>query len=229
MITMENVFVRYENDTEALIDINLKVNKGEFVFLYGPGGSGKSSLLKLVNREILPESGKVYIDDQETAKMNNKDVAALRKRIGFIFQDFRMLWKRSVYENIEFVLNAVRMKEDIMFDKICEALKIVGLLDKKDYLPPQLSYGEQRCLCIARALVNSPEIILADEPIVDLDSHVRNEIMRVLNNIVHQESTTVILTTKKKDIMKEYSHRVIELKEGRLEDDSSSPGKQKKH
>ncbi len=216
MIIMENVFVRFPNEIEALIDINLKIGKGEFVYLYGPGGAGKSSLLKLINREVLPESGKVFVDNQETLKMKDRDISRLRKRIGFIYQDFRMLWKRTVYENIEFILNAVRMKEDMMFDRICEVLKIVNLLDKKDYLPPQLSYGEQRCLCIARALVNSPEIILADEPIVDLDSHVRNEIMRVLNNIVHQENTTVILTTKKNDVMKEYPHRVVEIKEGRI-------------
>ncbi len=220
MIIIENVFVRYSNDIEALIDINLKVEKGEFVYLYGPGGSGKSSLLKLINREILPESGKVFVDQQETMKMKSSDIARLRKKTGFIYQDFRMLWKRSVYENMEFVLNAVRMKEDKIFDRICDVLKIVNLLDKKDYLPPQLSYGEQRGLCIARSLVNSPEIILADEPTVDLDSHMRNEIMRVLNNIVHQENTTVILTTKKKDIMKDYSHRVVEMKEGRIVSDS---------
>ena len=119
MIIIEDVFVRYPNDIEALIDINLKIEKGEFVYLYGPGGSGKSSLLKLINREILPESGKVFVDQQETTKMKNNDIARLRKKIGFIYQDFRMLWKRTVYENMEFVLNAIRMKDDKIFDRIC--------------------------------------------------------------------------------------------------------------
>jgi len=221
MIQLENVFVRYNNNLEAIIDISLMIEKGEFVYVYGPGGSGKSSMMKLINAEVLPDSGRVLIDQQDTLKMKSGDIASLRKSIGFIYQDFRMLWKRTVYENLEFVLNALKAEEDLIFDKICDALRIVNLLDKKDYLPPQLSYGDQRCLCIARALVNSPQIILADEPMVDLDAYISNEIMRVLNNIVHQENTTVILSTKSMDIVKKYPHRVIELGGGKLIRDES--------
>ena len=223
MITMENVFVRYANEVEALIDINVKIETGDFLYIYGLGGSGKSSFLKLINREIIPDTGIVAVNGAEINNLNRSEIALLRKKIGFIYQDFRMLWKRTVYENVEFVLNAVNMESGI-FDKVCNVLKIVNLLDKKDYLPPQLSYGEQRCLCIARALVNSPEIILADDPTIDLDSHIRNEIMRVLNNIVHQDNTTVIFTTKNKGIINEFPHRMIELREGKLiYDESGKP------
>jgi len=215
MIEMEHVFVRY-GDIESLIDIHLRIERGEFIYLYGASGSGKTSFLKLITREIIPESGKVHIDGKDLAAFGKSEVQKLRRRIGFAYQDFRLLWKKTVFENMEFVLHAVREKEDIIFEKVCGMLKLVGLLGKKDILIPHLSYGEQRCLSIARALVNTPDIILADEPTTDLEPHVRKEIMRILNNIVHQEKTTVILATREKMLIDEYPHRVINLKDGRI-------------
>lgn len=215
MILMEHVFVRYK-EIESLIDINVKIDTGEFIYLFGPGSSGKTSLLKLVNREIVPDSGKVFVDGEELALLKKRKIQKLRRRIGFVYQDFRLLWKKNVFENLEFVLHAVREKEEKIFDKICKILKLVGLIDKKDFLPPHLSYGEQRCLSIARALINTPDIILADEPTTDLDPHIRQEIMRILNNIVHQEQTIVILATKDKDLIEEYPHRIIKLVDGKI-------------
>lgn len=219
MIEFINVNKKYVNDVAALEDINIKINDGEFVFLVGASGSGKSTFLKLLVKEEKVTSGKIVVNEKEVTKLKRKNVPMLRRKIGFVFQDFRLLYDRTVEENIEFALRVVNSSEREIKKQIKDTLELVGLTGKEKVYPNQLSGGEQQRISLARALATKPPIIIADEPTGNLDPATADNIFDTLLEI-NKRGTTVLVVTHAKDIVDKLGKRVIELKEGKVIRDS---------
>jgi cell division transport system ATP-binding protein len=210
---------------EALKDVNLQIDNGEFIFLVGPSGAGKSTLTKLIIREEIPTSGQVLADGKSLARMKQRDIPFYRRRIGFVFQDFRLLMTRTVYENVAFAAEAVEMSAAEVRQRVPMVLDMMGLGDKRNAYPHQLSGGQQQRLGIARAMVNNPTMIIADEPTGNLDPETSAEIMRIFQAI-NRRGTTVIIATHDKDMVNLMRKRVIALKEGRVVRDEKNGGYQ---
>ena len=183
MITLENVSKTYSTGSPALNNINLKIESGEFVFIVGNSGSGKSTLIKLLLKELEPTSGKIYVNNRYINKLSRKKLPMLRRDIGVVFQDFRLLNDRNVYDNIAFAMKVVEAPQRQIRSKVLAMLSMVGLLDKYRSFPKQMSGGEQQRVALARALVNEPKILLADEPTGNLDPDNAWEIMKLLEEI----------------------------------------------
>lgn len=218
MIQLHDVSFVYPNGTEALRDINLRIEKGEFVFLVGPTGTGKSTLLKLLYCEEYPTKGRVIVAGRDISRLSPREIPLLRRRLGIVFQDFRLIPSRTVWENIAFALKAIGMGRKEICRKLPEVLEIVGLTDKADAYPSQLSGGEQQRVAIARAIVNNPLILLADEPTGNLDPETSLEIVNLLVRI-NLMGTTVITATHDKYIVDNTRKRVITLYNGRIVSD----------
>ncbi len=201
--------------TEAVKDINLRIRRGEFVFLVGHSGAGKSTILKLIFREELPTSGQLFFNDKNVARMRGRDVLALRRRIGMIFQDFRLLPQKTAFENVALALEVFGASQREIRAKVPEVLARVGLLEKAGAYPHQLSGGEQQRVCIARAIVKSPLVILADEPTGNLDPETSRDLMSLLEQI-NAAGTTIIVATHAWDIVNEMMKRVVALDRGRI-------------
>lgn len=216
LIRINDVTKQYKNGVTALYDINLKVKKGEFVFVIGGSGSGKSTLIKTLYREEKPTRGDVFIGGINVKKLRNGRVYKLRRKLGIVFQDYRLLPKLSVYENVAFALEVIGAKKSEIQMKTLKALELVGLKGKIRNYPNELSGGEQQRVAIARAIVNEPKLLLCDEPTGNLDPEISMEIMKVLEEINTTTKTTVIMATHDKDIVNKMGKRVIVLKEGRL-------------
>jgi len=216
LIRINDVSKQYKNGVTALYDINLKVKKGEFIFVIGGSGSGKSTLIKTLYREEKPTKGDVFIGGINVKKLRNGRVYKLRRKLGIVFQDYRLLPKLSVYENVAFAMEAIGAKKSEIQMKTLKALELVGLKGKIRNYPDQLSGGEQQRVAIARAIVNEPKLLLCDEPTGNLDPETSMEIMKVLDEINHETKTTIIMATHDKDIVNRMGKRVIVLKEGRL-------------
>ncbi len=223
MIEFINVKKEYNHDVVALDNISLKIEKGEFAFLVGPSGSGKSTFLKLMIKEEEVTSGKILIDGKDIGKLKNKDIPYLRRKIGFVFQDFRLLYDRDVFENISFALRVIECSEREIQAKVKSALEMVGLSGKEKYYPNQLSGGEQQRVSLARALVTKPPIIIADEPTGNLDPITANEIFKTLLDI-NARGTTILVVTHAKDIVDHLSKRVIALDHGKIVKDEQKGG-----
>ena len=223
MIEFIGVKKEYNHDVVALNDINLKIEKGEFAFLVGPSGSGKSTFLKLMIKEEEPTSGKILIDGKDIGKLKNKDIPFLRRKIGFVFQDFRLLYDRDVYENISFALRVIECSEREIQAKVKSALEMVGLSGKEKYYPNQLSGGEQQRVALARALVTKPPIIIADEPTGNLDPTTAGEIFKTLLEI-NSRGTTILVVTHAKDVVNSLAKRVITLERGKVVADEQKGG-----
>lgn len=208
MIEFINVVKKYNHDVVALDNINLKMEKGEFAFLVGPSGSGKSTFLKLMIREEEATSGKILIDGKDIGKLKLKEIPYLRRKIGFVFQDFRLLYDRTVAENIEFALRIIEASEREIRSQIKNVLEMVGLTGKERYYPNQLSGGEQQRVALARALSTKPPIIIADEPTGNLDPATANDIFKSLLDI-NSRGTTILIVTHAKDIVNNLNKRVI--------------------
>jgi len=208
---------------EALKDVNLQIENGEFIFLVGPSGAGKSTLTKLIIREEIASSGQVLADGKSLARMKQRDIPFYRRRIGFVFQDFRLLMTRTVYENVAFAAEAVEMSAAEVRQRVPMVLDMMGIGDKRNAYPHQLSGGQQQRLGIARAMVNNPTMIIADEPTGNLDPETSGEIMRIFNAI-NRRGTTVIIATHDKDMVNQMRKRVIALKEGRVIRDEKNGG-----
>ena len=215
-INIKNCYKVYKNGVTALADGNLSIERGEFVFIIGPTASGKSSLIKLFYREEKPNKGEVYVGGINVCKLKNSKVYKLRRKIGIVFQDYRLLPKQTVYENVAFALEVIGAKKDEIRVKVLKALEDVGLKNKVHSYPDQLSGGEQQRVAIARAIVNDPKLMLCDEPTGNLDPDMSMEIMKVLEEINNKRGTTIIMVTHDKDIVNKMKKRVITLKEGRL-------------
>lgn len=225
MIQFFNVNKVYDAEVrvEALKDVNLQIENGEFIFLVGPSGAGKSTLTKLIIREEIASSGQVLADGKSLARMKQRDIPFYRRRIGFVFQDFRLLMTRTVYENVAFAAEAVEMSAAEVRQRVPMVLDMMGIGDKRNAYPHQLSGGQQQRLGIARAMVNNPTMIIADEPTGNLDPETSGEIMRIFNAI-NRRGTTVIIATHDKDMVNQMRKRVIALKEGRVIRDEKNGG-----
>ncbi len=216
MIRFENVTKVYANDVVALRDVNLDIAKGEFVFLIGPSGSGKSTFLKLLLRDEISSHGSVMVAGRDIGKLSSWKVPTLRRNIGCVFQDYKLLPSKTVYENVAFALEVLgRPKSDIE-SRVPPILELVGLTNKIDAFPSELSGGEQQRVSIARAFINRPLILLADEPTGNLDPATTVGIMRLLDRINRQAGTTVVMATHDQRIVDAMRRRVLELDRGSL-------------
>lgn len=215
LITLENVSKTYSTGSPALNNINLKIESGEFVFIVGNSGSGKSTLIKLLLKELEPTSGKIYVNNRYINKLSRKKLPMLRRDIGVVFQDFRLLNDRNVYDNIAFAMKVVEAPQRQIRSKVLAMLSMVGLLDKYRSFPKQMSGGEQQRVALARALVNEPKILLADEPTGNLDPDNAWEIMKLLEEI-NNKGTTVVVVTHNLEIVKYMKKRVITIQDGSI-------------
>ncbi|MCI8484692.1 MAG: cell division ATP-binding protein FtsE [Lachnospiraceae bacterium] len=218
MIKLENVSKAYSAGIPALNDVSLSIEAGEFVFVVGDSGSGKSTLIKLLLKELEPTKGSIVINNQRLGNIRHRDVPRFRRNIGVVFQDFRLLKDRNVYENVAFAQRAIGVPVKVMRRKVPAVLSMVGLAAKYKSYPREISGGEQQRVAIARALVNEPKILLADEPTGNLDAHNAWEIMKLLEEI-NQRGTTVLVVTHNLDIVKAMKKRVITMKKGVVIDD----------
>jgi len=223
VIEFQYVTVTYQQGIRALTDVNLRVNKGEFVFLVGPSGEGKSSALKLIFREIKPTGGRVLVEGQDVSHLPARGVARLRRRIGVVFQDFRLLEHKTVRENLKFAMQVVDTPPQIIRRRVNDLLEQVGLADRPNAFPLQLSGGEQQRLCIARALINHPPILLADEPTGNLDPENSTEIIKLLEAI-NLKGTTVVMATHDQAIVDRLRKRVIYFGDGCIVGDAECGG-----
>ena len=214
MVEFKNISFSYSKDS-GIYDIDLKVDDNEFCFLVGPTGSGKSSLLKMIYFDILPSEGEIDVLGYNSKKTRKHSIHKLRKKIGVIFQDYKLLKQRTVYENIALPLHINGVGRKKIKDNVEEALELTDLLDYQDKYPDQLSGGEQQRVCIARAIVKNPELILADEPTGNLDPAAAHKILKILEQI-NKEGTTIIMATHNYKLISDRDYRIIELKKGSL-------------
>ena len=214
MVEFKNISFSYSKDS-GIYDIDLKVDDNEFCFLVGPTGSGKSSLLKMIYFDILPSEGEIDVLGYNSKKTRKNSIHKLRKKIGVIFQDYKLLKQRTVYENIALPLHINGVGRRKIKDNVEEALELTDLLDYQYKYPDQLSGGEQQRVCIARAIVKNPELILADEPTGNLDPAAAHKILKILEQI-NKEGTTIIMATHNYKLISDRDYRIIELKAGSL-------------
>ena len=223
MIELENVSMTYPGGNEALKNVNINIEKGEFVFIVGSSGSGKTTLFRLLLKEMDPTAGNITVAGYDYGKMRKKDVPKLRRRIGVVFQNFRLLKDRTIYENVAFAQRVIQTPGRYIRRRVPAMLTLVGLADKYKSYPKELSGGEQQRVAMARALVNNPDIILADEPTGNLDPKNSIDIMNLLEDI-NKRGTTVVVVTHNKDIVNEMKKRVITLKKGVIISDEKEGG-----
>ena len=220
LIELRNVYKRYGNGVTALCDVNLTISKGEFVFVIGDSGSGKSTLIKLLYRQEKPNKGEVFVGGINVAKLRNGKVYKLRRKLGIVFQDYKLLPKMTVYENVAFALEVYGMKRDEIRRRTLKAIEQVGLKDKLRSYPNELSGGEQQRVSIARAIVNSPKILICDEPTGNLDPKMSMEVMKVIEKINTDLGTTIIMATHDKDIVNKMKKRVVVINKGLVAKDT---------
>lgn len=219
LISLKNIYKTYPNGVTALADVNLEIAKGEFVFIIGPTGCGKSTLMKLLYREEKPTKGNVIVGGINVEKLRNRKVYKLRRKLGIIFQNYRLLPKQTVYENVAFPLSTDGIKDSEIRPKVIKALELVGLKDKIKSFPDELSGGEQQRVCIARAIVNDPKLLLCDEPTGNLDPKVSKEIIDVIESINKKLGTTIIMVTHDAQIVNRMKKRVISINNGVVTND----------
>ena len=215
MIELINVTKEYDNGTLALDGVNLKIENGEFVFLVGSSGAGKTTITKLLMREENVTSGSIYLYGEDITKITQKEIPCLRRKMGVVFQDFRLLEDRTVFENVEFAMRIVGASRREIRRRVPVVLNMVGLNYKAKMLPKELSGGEQQRVALARALVNNPSILIADEPTGNLNPQVAMEIMEIFESI-NKMGTTIIMATHAKDIVDVMKKRVVEINDGKV-------------
>ena len=223
MITLKNVSKSYIEGVPALVDVNIHIDAGEFVFVVGDSGSGKSTLIKLLLKELEPTSGTIVINDKVLSQVSRRQIPHFRRNIGCVFQDFRLLKDRNVYENVAFAQRIISAPNRSIKKKVPKMLSMVGLAAKYKSKPSQLSGGEQQRVAIARALINEPRILLADEPTGNLDANNAWEIMRLLEEI-NQRGTTVLVVSHNMEIVEAMKKRVITLQQGHIVSDVQMGG-----
>lgn len=214
MIRFENVTKVYGSNT-ALSDVNLSIGKGEFVFLVGPSGAGKSTFIRLLLKETEATEGKIILNSMEVTSMPNRMIPILRRNIGIVFQDFRLLPKKTVYENVAFAMEILHMSAKSIRRVVPQALSLVGISSKAHKYPHELSAGEQQRVAIARSIINNPSVLIADEPTGNLDPDTAWEIMRLLTQI-NLRGTTIVMVTHAKEIVDKMERRVIGIEKGRI-------------
>ena len=214
MIVFNNV-TKYYKSNVGLEKVSVKINKGDFVFLVGPSGAGKSTFIKLILKEIDADSGSIKVRGNEVTAMSNREVPKLRRNIGIVFQDFRLLPKKTVYENVAFAMEIIHQPRKLIDKHVPQVLSMVGIAEKADKYPDELSAGEQQRVAIARAIVNRPRILIADEPTGNLDPDTAWEIMQLLDQI-NMRGTTIVMVTHAKDIVDKMGKRVIAIENGHI-------------
>ena len=219
LIRIKDLEKKYKTGVTAIYDFDLKVKKGDFVFVIGQSGSGKSTLIKLLYREEKPTNGSINIGGIEVAKLRNRKVYKLRRKLGIVFQDYKLLPRLTVYENVAFALEILGLPNEEIRNKTLKALEQVGLKNKSKNYPNELSGGEQQRVAIARAIVNEPKLLLCDEPTGNLDPETSWEIMQVLDEI-NKLGTTIIMATHDKEMVNRMNKRVIVIEAGRLKEDN---------
>lgn len=219
MIVLENVSKAYSKGTTAVNKINLSIEDGEFVFIVGKSGSGKSTLVKLLLKELEPTEGRILIDGQDIGRLKNRGIARMRRNLGVVFQDFRLLKDRNIYDNVAFAQRVIGVSPRIIKKRVPEMLNMVGLSEKYRSFPRELSGGEQQRAALARALINRPKILIADEPTGNLDPKNSWEIMKLLEEI-NGQGTTVVMVTHNIEIVEAMQKRVVTMNKGIIVSDS---------
>ena len=223
MIEFKNVSKVYDNGSVALDDVCLTINEGEFVLICGHSGAGKSTLFKLLTHEVTPDTGVVIVDEFDVTKLKRSKIPKLRRKLGVVFQDFRLLPNKSVAENIAFALEVIEEKPKVIKEKVAHVLELVGLSDKANDLPEDLSGGEQQRVAIARAIVNQPAIVIADEPTGNLDPETTWGIMEIFYRI-NKAGTTIVMATHNKEIVDTMQRRVLTIENGQIIRDVAQGG-----
>ena len=218
MIEFRNVHKVYDNGSVALEDVSIHIEKGEFVLVCGHSGAGKSTFIKLLSHEVKPDSGTVFVNDVDVTRIKSTKVPYLRRKLGIVFQDFRLLPSKTVFENVAFALEVIEEKPKVIKDKVLNVLDLVGLSDKANDLPQDLSGGEQQRVAIARAIVNKPLVLIADEPTGNLDPQTSRDISDLFKAI-NNSGTTVVMVTHDMDMVSYLNKRVIALENGRVVSD----------
>lgn len=220
MIRLIDVQKEYDNGTKALKGVNLRIDDGEFAFLVGPSGSGKSTIIKLITGEIHSSSGRVMVNGYNLNNIHRWQIPHMRRTLGVIFQDFRLIDKKTVRQNLEFAMRVIGASKREMRKRIPYVLNLVGLAGKADHYPSEMSGGEQQRVAIARALVNNPQMIIADEPTGNLDPQRSLEIMTLLERI-NEMGTTILVVTHEKELVNQFGKRVVAIENGRLISDET--------
>ncbi|WP_438838303.1 cell division ATP-binding protein FtsE [Streptococcus pluranimalium] len=215
LIELKDVSKKYRRSTTALRHVSVSVNQGEFVYIVGPSGAGKSTFIKLLYREEKLSSGSLKVGEFNLAKMKKRQVPLLRRSIGVVFQDYKLLERKTVYENVAFAMEVIGEKRKHIKKRVTEVLELVGLKHKMRSFPNQLSGGEQQRVAIARAIVNNPKVLIADEPTGNLDPEISMEIMQLLERI-NLQGTTVLMATHNSQIVNSLRHRVIAIEDGKI-------------
>ena len=215
MIEFKDVSKIYDNNVKALSNVNIKIDSGDFVFLVGPSGAGKSTFIKMLLKEVEPTMGEIIVADKELSKVTRKQIPYYRRKIGMVFQDFRLIPTLNVYENVAFAMRVVEASQREIRRRVPMVLSLVGLSHKYKMLPNELSGGEQQRVSLARAIVNNPAVLIADEPTGNLDPETANEIMGLLEDI-NRAGTTILMATHAKDIVDNMKKRVIAIDKGMI-------------
>ena len=224
MIRLENVSKSYTNGVHALRDINLTIEDGEFVYIIGPTGSGKSTLIKLLDGEEIPDQGRVLVNDVDVGKLRHSKVPYYRRSIGVVFQDFRLLPTLTIFENISFALEVIGMERQQIRQRVREVLELVSLSEKAKAFPNQLSGGQQQRATIGRSIANHPKVLIADEPTGNLDPEMSKEVIELLEKINEKEQTTILMVTHDKSLVDAFKKRTISLEEGYIVADMMKGG-----
>lgn len=218
MIEMKQVFKKYPGGSKALQGLNVSIAQGEFVYVVGPSGAGKSTFIKMLYAEERASAGKVLVNQVDVTKLPARKVPFLRRQLGVVFQDYKLLPKKSVYENVAYALEVIEKDQKFIKHRVIEVLKLVGLATKAKRFPHELSGGEQQRVAIARAIVNQPKIVIADEPTGNLDPTTTWEVMKVLEAI-NAQGTTIIMATHNREVVDGMRHRVVRIEKGRIVSD----------
>ena len=218
MIDFKNVYKIY-GDQVALEDATIHIEQGDFVFLVGPTGAGKSTFIRLISKEIEPDSGTITVDGKDLGNMSNRDIAMHRRKIGMVFQDFKLLENKTVFENVAFAMEVVHKSKRAIRRQVPQVLASMGIENKAKHFPQELSAGEQQRVAVARAIINNPKILIADEPTGNLDPDTAWEIMQLID-LINRRGTTVVMVTHAKDIVNRMGKRVVAIDEGRIVRDS---------
>ena len=223
MIEFKNVYKKYDSGTEALKNINLRIDRGEFVFIVGASGSGKSTFLKTIMREEVPTSGTIMINNYDLTRMTDKEIPYFRRTMGIVFQDFRLIPNMTVYDNVAFAMRVIGANEKEIKKRVPYVLSLVGLQSKSRSMPNEISGGEQQRVALARALVNNANTIIADEPTGNIDPEMSYEIVDLLNRI-NENGTTVIMVTHEHELVKKFNHRIVVIDHGSVISDTAAGG-----
>lgn len=224
MLLLKNVSKQYKNGVNALYNINLEVKQGEFIYVIGPTGSGKSTLIKILDGREKPSKGQAVVGNFDVGKLRHAKVPIYRRHIGVVFQDFKLLDAKTVFENVAFALEVVNTPKHQTRKRVREVLRLVDLSEKANAYPRELSGGQQQRVAIARAIANKPGLLIADEPTGNLDPEKSKEIIELLDRINHEEETTIIMVTHDVGLVNKYKKRTIALEEGHIVADLSSGG-----